>query len=162
MSEKVIDGDRPSSHGATLGKLLAMLADVGERDSPVPMERCLTCAFREGSAPNQTAGTGVVALNCVLGIDKDRFACHHGMKEGEPKRLCSGYIMACLAPFSFVKDALAAFYADLDKEGGGPDPIREAFDAWLTEVDPDGKMDVYQAARAWAKRDAPAPHNPPG
>lgn len=157
MVGKIIEGDRPSLHGAILGEVLAILADLGERDSPIPLgDRCLTCAFRKGSAPNQTAGTGIIALNCVLGVDKDRFACHHGMKDGEPKKLCVGYLAARLAPFSLVTQAMAALHADLGSFGDGDaDPVREAFDAWLTEIDPESKMDVYQAARAWAKRAAP-------
>jgi hypothetical protein len=73
------DGDRPSLHGKMLGKALALIAEIGRRDAPMPIpDTCLTCAFREGTMPNQTAGTGMVALNCVLRIDTDRFACHHG------------------------------------------------------------------------------------
>lgn len=155
MSSKVIEGDRPSKHGAILGEALALIADLGERDSPVPLgERCATCAFRKGSVPNQTAGTGTVALNCVLGVDKDRFACHHGMADGQPKRICVGYMAARLAPFSSVKEAMAVLMDEINQMGDGADTIREAFDAWLQEIDPEGKMDVYQVARAWLRRAA--------
>jgi hypothetical protein len=72
---KAADGDRPSLHGKMLGKALALMADLGRRDAPMPIpDQCLTCAFLEGSMPNQTAGTGMIALNCVLRIDPDRFA----------------------------------------------------------------------------------------
>lgn len=153
-SGKVIEGDRPSAHGAALGEALSLIADLGERDSPIPLgERCLTCAFRKGTAPNQTTGTGVIALNCILGVDRDRFACHHGMKDGEPKHLCVGYIAARMASFSYVKEIIAALYSDITENlvDEDNDPIREAFDKWLTEVDPKSEMDVYQAARAWAR-----------
>jgi len=101
--------------------------------------------------PNMSAGTGIVALNCVLRIDTDRFACHHGMKDGEPRRLCAGYIAAMLAPYSQVKEILAAFHkelADIEKQ---PDHVRAAFDKWLSLADPDRNLDVYQAAREYAK-----------
>lgn len=147
------DGDRPSIHGAMLGKALAVIAELGRRDAPMPIpDTCLTCAFREGSMPNQTAGTGVMALNCVLRIDTDRFACHHGMKEGQPKQICAGYVAAMIAPFSLVREVLDAFNAEMETiKDGQPDDIRIAFDAWLAGVDPGRRMDVYEAARAYAK-----------
>ena len=152
---RVIDGDRPSHHGALLGDVLALLADLGERDSPVPLgERCATCAFRKGSVPNQTAGTGMVALNCTLGIDPDRFACHHGMKDGEPSKLCVGWMAARLAPWSKVKELFGLLHQSLHDEPEN-DEVRAAFDAWLLKTDPDGKMDVYEVARAALR--APAP-----
>lgn len=147
------DGDRPSRHGAMLGEALALLADLGRRDAPMTIpEACLTCAFRRGTLPNQSAGTGKIALDCVLGIDRDRFACHHGMKEGEPQKLCLGYIAARLAPFSEVKEILRAFYDELTAiDDGSADQVRAAFDAWIDRADPDRRMDVYEAARAYAK-----------
>ena len=61
-------GDRPSLHGKLLGEALALMADLGRAEAPMPIpEPCLTCAFRKGSVPNQTAGTGKIALDCVLG-----------------------------------------------------------------------------------------------
>lgn len=143
----VIEGDRPSAHGALLGDILALMADLGERDSPVPLERCATCAFRKGSVPNQSAGTGMLALNCALGIDPDRFACHHGMKDSTPSKICAGYIAARLAPWSKVKELVTLLHEELGHAPEGDD-VRASFDAWLRKVDPDGKMDVYQVARA--------------
>ena len=146
------EGDRLSLHGQMMGKAFLLIEAIGRRDAPMPIpETCLTCAFREGSMPNMTAGTGIVALNCVLRIDTDRFACHHGMKDGEPRRLCAGYIAAMLAPYSQVKEILAAFHkelADIEKQ---PDHVRAAFDKWLSLADPDRNLDVYQAAREYAK-----------
>ena len=154
MAEKPIaDGDRPSLHGKLLGEALALMADLGRAEAPMPIpEPCLTCAFRKGSMPNQTAGTGVAALNCVLRIDTDRFACHHGIKNGEPSKLCAGYIAAMLAPFSKVQDILTAFYEELKSfNDATPDEVRAAFDRWLARADPERRLDVYEAARAYAK-----------
>ena len=153
MTGKVIEGDRPSKHGAILGEALALIADLGERDARMDnwRDRCATCAFRKGTAPNMTAGTGIVALNCVLGVDRDRFACHHGMEDGQPKKICVGYIAARIAPFSSVKEVMALLHSEMG-EGDADDPVRAAFDAWLQEIDPEGKMDVYQVARAYQRR----------
>lgn len=147
-------GDHPSKHGALLGSALALIAEAGRRDFPGELPpMCATCAFRESSLPNQSAGTGKIALDCILGIDKDRFGCHHGMKEGQPKRLCVGYIAAHIAPFSFVKEVLTAMNQELaTMKDSDPDPISDAFEAWAITVDPDRKMDVYQLARAWAEK----------
>lgn len=147
------DSDRPSRHGVMLGKALALIAASGRRDAPMAIpDPCLTCAFREGSLPNQTAGTGKIALDCVLGVDKDRFACHHGLKDDEPQKICAGYVAALLAPFSEVKEILMAFQDELATiKDGDQDEIREAFDRWLDGADPERRMDVYQAARAYAK-----------
>jgi hypothetical protein len=155
-SPRTIEGDRPSRHGAILGEALALIADLGERDARMDnwRDRCATCAFRKGTAPNMTAGTGMVALNCVLGIDKDRFACHHGMKDGQPAKICVGYIAARIAPFSSVKEVMALLASEIAGPDGEPDEIRAAFDVWLTELDPEGKMDVYQTARAFQRRSA--------
>ena len=150
--QSISDGDRPSLHGKMLGKALALMADLGRRDAPMPIpDSCLTCAFREGTLPNMTAGTGKVALDCVLGIDRDRFACHHGLKEGQPSKLCAGYVAALLAPFSQVREILEAFHDELKAIDEAPDAVREAFDAWLAGADPERQMDVYQAAREYAK-----------
>lgn len=145
--------DRPSRHGKMLGAALTTIAAIGRRDAPMPIpDCCLTCAFREGSLPNQTAGTGKMALDCVLGIDQDRFACHHGMKDGEPQKICVGYIAALLAPFSEVRAILSAFHDELKLiYDDAPDDVRSAFDAWLAIADPEQRMDVYEAARAYAK-----------
>lgn len=146
-------GDRPSRHGKLLGAALATISALGRRDAPMPIpECCLTCAFREGTMPNETAATGKMALDIVLGIDRDRFACHHGMKDGEPQKICVGYIAAMLAPFSEVRAILSAFYDELKLiNDDAPDDVREAFDVWLATADPQQRMDVYEAARAYAK-----------
>lgn len=144
--------ERPSLHGKILGDALALLARAGRRDAPMELpECCLTCAFREGCMTNQMAATGKMALDCVLGIDPDRFACHHGMKDGEPTKLCVGYIAATMAPWSFAKEVVAAVAADLEAmKNDDADEIRTAFDAWHNKIDPERKMDDYQLARAYA------------
>lgn len=142
--------DRPSRHGALLGEALALLAERGRLEAPPELpEPCLTCAFRQGCMTNQMASTGLVALNCTLGIDPDNFACHHGLKDGEPTRLCAGFIAAKLAPFSFAQDVLVDLNRRLNAQEG-PDQVRAAFDAWLAEVDPERKMNDYQLARVHA------------
>ena len=143
--------ERPSNHGKILGQALALIAMVGRRDAPFELpDCCLTCAFREGCMPNQMAATGKVALDCVLGIDKDRFACHHGMKAGQPSKLCVGYIAARLAPWSEVKLILETLGRDLATMDGA-DEVRAAFDRWLAEIDPHRKMNDYELAREYAK-----------
>lgn len=141
-----------------LGHALAIIASIGRRDAPMPIpDCCLTCAFREGSMPNQSAATGKLALDCLLGIDQDRFACHQGMKDGEPQKICVGYVAALLAPYPEVKAILSAFRDELDQvNDGAPDDIRAAFDTWLAVADPEQRMDVYDAARAYAKHVAAA------
>lgn len=155
-------GDQPTAYGAILGDALALIAAAGRKDMPAGMtipDTCLTCAFREGTLPNRMGGTAKQALDCVLGIDRDRFACHHGIKAGEPRRLCAGYLAAMIAPFSFVKEVLDAAHKDLSEfNEGDADAVRDDYVRWLSEIDPSGKMDVYQIARAYALRaDVPRP-----
>jgi len=152
MTEQT-DRERPSRHGQALGDALWLLMEAGKKDFPgTPPECCATCAFRRGCMTNQMAATGIVALNCVLGVDRDRFACHHNLKPGgEPAKLCSGYIMATLAPWSFTKEVLEALNAELGKRDGEPDPVRAAFDAWVEANEPMKTADDYDRAREWNK-----------
>ena len=102
--------------------------------------------------PNQMAATAKTAMDCVLGIDRDRFACHHGMKDGQPKKICVGYVAARLAPFSFVKEVIATVHAELAEiEDDATDAVRVAFYAWVKEVDPDRRLNDYQLARLFEK-----------
>jgi hypothetical protein len=146
--------ERPSQHGAILGEALSDLTKAGAIGLPELLDlRCATCAFREGTMPNQMAATGKVALDCVLGVDKDEFACHHGMKGDWPTKICAGYVAAKKAPFSVLKSTLATVAARL---GNLPsdDAVRAKYDAWKAGHDPEGKLDVYQLARAYAKEQA--------
>lgn len=149
MKNPIATADRPSRHGALLGEALAKIADAGRKANPGVPDPCLTCAFRLGSMPNQMAGTGKIALDCVTGADPDDFACHHGMDENWPTRLCAGYAAARLAPFDVAREALADLVKKLNA-AAGDDEIRARFDAWLAEVDPDGDLDVYQLGRRYA------------
>lgn len=116
--------DRPSRHGALLGQALAEISDDGRALASEPLpDTCFTCAVRAGCMTNQMASTGLVALNCVLGIDEDPFACHHGMKDGEPTKLCAGYMAAKLASYEFVRTTLIHLNERLDAMAG-PDEIR--------------------------------------
>lgn len=147
------DREKPSTHGKILGEALALISMAGRKDAPFELpECCLTCAFREGCMTNQMAATGKIALDCVLGIDKDRFGCHHGLKDGEPSKLCVGYIAARLAPWSTVKKILFVLNKDLDAMDHNADEVRTAFDVWLKEIDPENKLDDYQLARLFAKQ----------
>ena len=148
MSER--DGDRPTRHGMILGEALAEIATAGLRATGTDIEPCATCAFRRGTVPNMTAGTGMVALNTFLDIDTDDFACHHGMRDGQPTRVCAGYLLARQAPWAEVKATFAAMKGRLDAMEG-PDEVRAAYDAWLEATDPERRMDVYQLARAFAR-----------
>jgi hypothetical protein len=142
--------ERPSKHGAILGEALSLLERAGREQSAEQLpEMCLTCAFKPGCMTNQMASTGLVALKCVLNLDADNFACHHGMKAGQPTRLCVGYFAAKLAPLSVSREVLLQLGRRLDTMEG-PDAIRAAFDLWIDEIDPDRKMDDYQLARAHA------------
>ncbi len=148
--------DRPARHGAALGRALAKIAEAGRAASPEPLPpMCATCGLREGTMPNISAGTGIMALNCVLGIEKDAFACHHGMSDGEPTRLCAGYLAARAAPFEIVRAIMADLSTEIDGFAG-PDTIRADFDAWWAGVDPERTMDWYALARLFEKRE-PAP-----
>lgn len=144
--------DRPSMHGKYLGEALVLIAREGRKvaTGPIP-DPCLTCAFRPNTIANTSAGTGLMALNCTIGADDARFACHHGMKDGEPQKVCAGYIAAKLAPWGFTVEIVKALHDSLERIIG-PDLVRADFDAWLAGIDPNGLMDVYQASREWEKR----------
>lgn len=147
--------DRPSRHGAALGRALAEIADRG-REVEDEGERCLTCAFRPGTLPNQCAGTLKIALDCLAVMDpSSRFACHHGLQpDGEPTRRCAGYEAAIHAPRSFVTQRIVEAFLQLEVGwGNAPDQVRAEFDAWWDQVDPDRKLDVFQLARAYEARE---------
>lgn len=155
--------DRPSRHGAILGAALSQLAEAGARavgDDVWPLA-CATCAFRPGTVPNQSAGTGLIAFKCAIGVDPDPFGCHHGLHDGSPTKPCAGFVAARLAPYGLVKE-VSERVARAVTECAGPDQIRAAYDAWLADADPNGEMDVYQIARAWLRdhpQASPEPSN---
>ena len=148
--EKAEKRERPSRHGAILGQALLALMEAGQAASTLdPSQRCATCAFRPGMT-NQMAATGLQALHCTIGTDPDDFACHHGMKDGEPTKLCVGYLIARTAPWETVKAVIAGLNTGLNSVDG-PDEIRAKFDAWISEVDPDGAIDDYARARLYLR-----------
>jgi hypothetical protein len=151
-SEQMQERERPSRHGKILGQFLSAVADAGRREvsDGVLVDMCSTCAFRDGAMPNQMAATGLVAFKIVMGIDTDQFACHHGMKDGTPQKICAGYALAKLAPWSIIQAEGAKLRERMDA-ASGPDEVRSAFDAWLNEVDPDRKLDDYALARLFAR-----------
>ena len=147
-------GNKPSKHGRILGEMLAAWVEAGRRATEELLpDICATCAFRAGSLPNQAAGTVLLAMNTVLDIDPDGFGCHHGMKDCRPTKLCTGYLIAKLAPFSEVKEEMVRMKEKLDALGDADaDAAEHSFDQWLLAVDPDGLMDVYELASAFARR----------
>lgn len=99
---------KPSAHGRLLGAEFARLADAMAPLHPEIPERCKSCAFREGTIPNQMAGTLVEAMHCVLGTDPAPFGCHQTLdNDGLPFALCAGYVLAKRAPFDDVIAAIA-------------------------------------------------------
>lgn len=148
--------DRPSMTGRTFGLVLAEIAAVGRGRALLPeqLEMCATCAFRPGTMPNQMPSTLIDALNCISGIEEGDFWCHHGTKEGEPQKVCAGYAAAKLAPYEMTQERLTALCKRIEELSleNGVDAVRADFDAWYEKADPDGKMDAYQLARAYAGR----------
>jgi hypothetical protein len=143
----------PSQHGVILGEALSDIAKAGDVGLGILFAACATCAFREGCMTNQMAATGMLALNCVLGIDPEEFACHHGMKNGQPTKLCAGYLAAKNAPKPIVQAALQTIMARMNTLPAR-DEVRERFDAWAAEADPNNEMDNYARSRAYTKASA--------
>lgn len=146
----------PSLHGRALGVELARLADSQVAAHPDIDERCLTCAFREGTMTNSMAPTLLEAVNCVVGIDDAMFGCHHGLKDGKPTKICAGYVLCMMAP---AKERLAAVeraHHALKALGINDDDKThdQDFLAWQHGHDPDRQLDDYQLARAYAKHRA--------
>lgn len=103
---------------------------------------------------NQMAATGLAALNCAIGVDKDDFGCHHGLKDGAPTRPCNGWLAAKKAPWPLMKEIIGNLAAHLNQIGDGDDAIRAEFDAWRGQADPAYKLDDYALARLYAKERA--------
>ncbi len=91
----------PSPEGAELGAHVARVCDGreakllarGER----PPTRCVDCAFRAGTVPNQCASTLMDAIKCLA--EGHEFRCHHGVPDDEePTRLCAGYVILSRKP----------------------------------------------------------------
>lgn len=72
--------------GTEFGSELARFAD-GEYAKTGRDARCLDCAFRKGTPPNQNVATLANALKCVF-EGEEIFYCH--VNRGKP---CEGYLM---------------------------------------------------------------------
>jgi len=97
-------------------------------------------------------------MHCALGTDPEPFGCHHGLaRDGQPTKLCGGYLVARQASREAFLEALEGAAKTLDHIEGLPDKVRADFDAWATTADTEGKMDVYQVARAYSRK----AHEPP-
>lgn len=128
------DRERPSKHGAILGAGMVALAEAGRKHSPELPPMCATCAFDPNSMTNKMAGTLITAMNCVLGIDTDRFACHHGMDDGQPTKLCAGYIAAVLAPWDYTMEVMTIISNELNSMDGQDYYCRSA-ERYLGEIE---------------------------
>jgi hypothetical protein len=99
FSEAPADGEGvpnlPTPLGRALGIELARIADIEEARQrerfPRMHPRCDDCALRSGTDPNGCAETLMDVIKCV---EEDApFFCHKGVSDGEPKRLCAGYMI---------------------------------------------------------------------
>jgi hypothetical protein len=101
-SSRVVAGDPdatpnvPTDEGKALGRELARLCDVEEREQlkrfPNQLPRCDDCALRAGTLPNGCPSTMMDVLKCVA--EAEPFYCHKGVRdEADPKRLCSGFMI---------------------------------------------------------------------
>lgn len=81
----------PTEAGEAMGEQLARFFVQEKLAKGADDNRCHDCAFRLGSYPNGCAQTVMDALESCLGGEP--FYCHHGIVDGEPKRLCEGYKM---------------------------------------------------------------------
>lgn len=88
-----------TAEGARLGKLMAQLADTGfemlQGADGFKDDRCVSCAFREGTVPNGCPETQLEVFDCVMN-DKAAFACHCVQAGGE-RKLCAGWVAAKMA-----------------------------------------------------------------
>lgn len=141
--------ERPSHHGLVVGEALTAIAS--SVSGSLPEACCATCAFRPGTMTNQMASTVLVAFKCAIGTDPSPFGCHHGMVDGEPQKACAGWVASQLADFDVVKAITEQMKARLDALPKDADPIRDAFDAWIAEVDPTGALNDYQRGRLYLK-----------
>lgn len=76
----------PCEAGAAFGAELARFADQ-EYATTGRDARCLDCAFRKGTTPNQTAATLANAFKCLY-EGEELFMCH--VNRG---KVCEGYLM---------------------------------------------------------------------
>lgn len=94
IKQEVKNTDLVTPEGQRLGKIMAQMADRGFEilKDEIRDDRCVSCAFREGTVPNGCPATQIVVAKCVM-EDKDAFACHCVQAGGE-RVLCAGWIAA--------------------------------------------------------------------
>jgi len=86
----------PTDEGRALGAEIARLVDNDEArvraaGLPVP-PRCGDCATRLGTPPNGCAPTLMDFVKCAA--EGEPFMCHVGAVDGEPARICGGWLLA--------------------------------------------------------------------
>lgn len=86
----------PTPEGRELGRHIARLADLAEAEQlaqfPGMKPRCHDCAARLGTDPNGCPETLMDLIKCAA--EAVPFYCHvSGVKDGEPQRLCAGYVL---------------------------------------------------------------------
>lgn len=96
IKAEVKNRDLVTPEGQRLGKIMANMADQGfeilKNEHGFKDDRCVSCAFREGTVPNGDPQTQLEVVDCVMN-DKAAFACHCVQAGGE-RQVCSGWIAA--------------------------------------------------------------------
>lgn len=109
----------PCPEGIELGSHLARFCDQAEAKKTKEFgelpPRCVDCAYRAGTIPNGCLSTVADAMKCWL--EREPFFCHHGVVDGEPTRLCRGWV--ALASDETL-DPVAQRIADAANDGNSP------------------------------------------
>lgn len=117
---------RPSEHGRAVGKVFAGLADAMAVRAPQLDTRCSTCAFSQGTIPNQMSGTLLDVMRIVAGVDDSVFMCHHapGVVSGrcQPTTICAGYLLTQQATRDEIVRALEQAHGALIDLASEPAP----------------------------------------
>lgn len=86
--------NQPTPEGAELGHELARLTlgciERQREQFPHAPGPCGECAYIAGTLPNQTLSTVADALKAA--VEGTPFYCHKGLVDGEPTRLCLGWL----------------------------------------------------------------------
>lgn len=90
----------PSPEGELLGHHLARLTLplIERAQARFPgdssLAPCSECAYVAGTVPNRSLATVGDALKCS--VERTEFCCHKGQVNGEPRRLCAGWLATML------------------------------------------------------------------